>query len=105
MSNKTKIVLLGAGDGGLLTAKKLANKFKNDNQVEISLIDKKPYHTMRTELHEVVAERVSEDSIRINLKKVFAGRKVNVVLDKINDIDFNGKVLKSEKMNMNTTTW
>lgn len=97
MSKKTRIVLLGAGYGGLLTAKKLASKFKKDNQVEITLFDKNPYHTMRTELHEVVADRVSEDSIQINLKKIFAGRKVNVVLDKIKDIDFNDKVLKSEK--------
>ncbi|CAH2213380.1 NAD(P)/FAD-dependent oxidoreductase [Tepidibacter aestuarii] len=96
MSNKKRIVLLGAGYGGLLTAKKLANKLKNDNQVEITLIDKNPYHTMRTELHEVAAGRVSEESIRINLKKIFAGRKVNVVLDEINDIDFKEKVLKSK---------
>ncbi|MCM1991781.1 FAD-dependent oxidoreductase [Oceanirhabdus seepicola] len=96
MNKKKKIVLLGGGYGGLLTAKKLANKFKNDSNVEITLIDKNPYHTMRTELHEVVAERVSEESIRIDLKKIFAGRKVNVVLDHIKNIDFDKKVLKSE---------
>lgn len=96
MGSKKKIVLLGAGYGGILTAKKLANKFKRDNEVEITLIDKNPYHTMLTELHEVAANRVSEDSIRIDLKKVFAKRKVNIVLDEITDIDFNGQVLKSE---------
>ncbi|PAB59069.1 FAD-dependent oxidoreductase [Anaeromicrobium sediminis] len=97
MSNKKRILLLGAGYGGLLTAKKLGNKFKNDSEVEITLIDKNPYHTMRTELHEVAAGRVDEDSIRIDLKKVFAKRKVNVVLDEIMDMDFNKQVLKSEK--------
>ncbi|WBW97251.1 FAD-dependent oxidoreductase [Oceanirhabdus sp. W0125-5] len=96
MNNKKKIVLLGGGYGGLLTAKKLANKFKNDNDVEITLIDKNPYHTMRTELHEVVAERVAEESIKIDLKKIFAGRKVNVVLDHIKNIDFDNNVLKSD---------
>lgn len=96
MSSKKKIVLLGGGYGGILTAKKLANKFKKDNSVEITLIDKNPYHTMLTELHEVAAGRVPEDSIRIDLKKIFAKRKVNVALDEITDIDFNSKVLKSE---------
>jgi NADH:ubiquinone reductase (H+-translocating) len=97
MDNTKKIVVLGAGYGGILTAKKLAKKFKNDNSVEITLIDKNSYHTMLTELHEVSAGRVPEDSIRIDLKKVFAGRKVNVVLDEITEMDFKNQVLKSNK--------
>lgn len=97
MSNQQKIIVLGGGYGGVLTAKKLAKRFKKDEHIEITLIDKKPYHTMLTELHEVAAGRVEEDSIRIDLKKVFAGRKVNVVLDEITEIDFDKKMLKSEK--------
>lgn len=96
MSEKKRIAILGGGYGGVLTAKKLAKKFKKDDNVEITLIDKKPYHTLLTELHEVAAGRVSEDSIRIDLKKIFAKRKVNVVLDEITDLDFKNNVLKSE---------
>ncbi|WZL72294.1 FAD-dependent oxidoreductase [Clostridiaceae bacterium 35-E11] len=96
MSNQQKIIVLGGGYGGILTAKKLAKKFKKDEHIEITLIDKKPYHTMLTELHEVAAGRVEEDSIRIDLKKIFVGRKVNVVLDEITEIDFDKKLLKSE---------
>uniref|UniRef100_UPI000AE7F799 hypothetical protein n=1 Tax=Clostridium sp. NkU-1 TaxID=1095009 RepID=UPI000AE7F799 len=67
-----KIVVLGAGYAGILTAKKLEKKFrkmKMDNEVSISIIDRHPFHTMLTELHEVAAGRVEEDSIRISLKK------------------------------------
>lgn len=64
-----KIVILGGGYGGVLTAKKLAKKFKNDKDVEIKLIDRNPYHTLLTELHEVSANRAPEDSIKIDLKK------------------------------------
>ena len=85
------------GYAGVLTAKKLAKKFKKDQDVQISLIDKQSYHTMLTELHEVAAGRVDEESIRMDLKKIFAGRKVDVVLDEITSIDFEQKVLKSEK--------
>ncbi|SEU29851.1 NAD(P)/FAD-dependent oxidoreductase [Paenibacillus sp. NFR01] len=92
-----KIVILGGGYGGVLTAKKLAKKFKNDKEVEIKLIDKNPYHTLLTELHEVSANRAPEDSIKIDLKKIFAGLKVDVVLDEIKNIDFSGKKLASEK--------
>jgi len=89
MKDKRKnIVLLGGGYGGILTAKKLAKKFKKDEDVKITLIDKRPYHTMLTELHEVAAGRVEEDSIRIEFEKVFAKRKVDVVLDEINELDF-----------------
>jgi len=96
MSEKKRIAILGGGYGGVLTAKKLAKKFKKDEEVEITLIDQNPYHTLLTELHEVAAGRVSEDAIRIDYKKIFAKRKVKVVLDEITDLDFKNNVLKSK---------
>ncbi|MRN55449.1 FAD-dependent oxidoreductase [Paenibacillus monticola] len=92
-----KIVILGGGYGGVLTAKKLAKKFKNNKEIEIKLIDRNPYHTLLTELHEVAANRAPEDSIKIDLKKIFAGLKVDVVLDEVTNIDFKTKKLTSEK--------
>lgn len=93
-----QIVIIGAGYAGILTAKKLAKKFKRDQDVAITIIDRNPYHTMLTELHEVAANRVDEDSIKISLHKVFAGRKVTVKLDTVTSIDFNSKTVigKSE---------
>lgn len=91
-----KIVIVGAGYAGVLTAKKIAKKFKKDNNVLITIIDKNPFHTMLTELHEVAANRVDEDSIKMSLKKIFAGRKVNVVLDTVTKIDFADKVVKGK---------
>lgn len=89
---KSKIVIIGAGYSGILTAKKLAKKFEKNDNVSITIIDRNPFHTMLTELHEVAANRVDEDSIKISLNKVFAGRKVNVVLDTIESIDFNNHI-------------
>ncbi|OPA76960.1 6-phosphogluconate dehydrogenase [Paenibacillus selenitireducens] len=94
-----KIVVLGGGYGGVLTAKKLAKKFKKGSGVEIKLIDRKPYHTLLTELHEVAAGRVEEDSIKVDLKKIFAGRNVDVVLDDIANIDFDNNTLHSKGNN------
>ncbi len=93
-----RIVIVGAGYAGILTAKKIAKKVKKQkmNDVEITIIDKNPFHTMLTELHEVAAGRVDEDSIKISLKKVFAGRKVNVKLDTVKEIDFEGKTVLGE---------
>ncbi len=91
-----KVLVLGGGYAGVLTAKHIEKQVKKKklSDVEITLIDKNPYHTMLTELHEVAANRVEEDSIKMNLKKIFAGRNVNVVLDEVTTIDkANNKVV------------
>lgn len=86
-----KIVIVGAGYSGILAAKKLAKEFKKNQDVSITILDKNPFHTMLTELHEVAANRVDEESIKISLKKVFAGRKVQVKLDTIVSVAFDKK--------------
>lgn len=91
------IIILGAGYAGILTAKKLAKKIGKNEDVKISIIDKNSYHTMLTELHEVSANRVDEESVRISLKKIFAGRNVDVILDNISKIDFENKSLVGEE--------
>lgn len=95
-----RIIVLGGGYGGVLTAKKLAKKLKKQRDIRITLIDRKPYHTLLTELHEVAANRVEEDSIKIELTKIFAGfPNVDVVLDEITEVDLNEQVLRSQKTN------
>ncbi len=88
-----KIVIIGAGYGGVLTAKKLERKLKKYPEMSITLIDKNPYHTMLTELHEVAANRVPEDAIRISLGKIFAHRKVNVICNTVSSIDFDNRTV------------
>ncbi len=91
-----KIVILGAGYAGILCAKKLEKSLKKlrlADGVEISIIDRHPFHTMLTELHEAACHRVPEDSIKISLKKVFAGRKVKIVTDTIERADYKAKKL------------
>ena len=82
-----KIVILGAGYAGVHAAKKLAKKYKKNNNVEITLIDKNPFHTLMTELHEVAGGRVHPESVQIELSKIFARTKVNVVTDLIEKVE------------------
>lgn len=92
--------MLGGGYAGVLTAKHIEKqaKKKKITDLEVTLIDKNPYHTMLTELHEVAANRVDEDSIKMNLKKIFAGRNVNIVCDEISSIDKeNNKLVGKDK--------
>lgn len=99
MSKQKKIVVLGAGYAGVLIAKKIEKKLKKAKKldhVEITIIDKNPFHTMLTELHEVAAWRVDEENIRLDLKKIFAGRQVNVVQDHITLTDYDNHTLTGE---------
>lgn len=92
-----KVVIIGAGYAGVLTAKKLAKRVKKYKaDVQITLIDRNPFSTMLTELHEVAANRVDEDSITMSLERIFAKRDVNVVLDTVENIDFEGKKINGQ---------
>nr|WP_279625599.1 FAD-dependent oxidoreductase [Thermoanaerobacter wiegelii] len=88
MSSHKRIVVIGAGYGGVHAAKLLNKKFKNDSTVEITLIDKKPYHTLLTDLHEVAGSRIEPDSVRVYLHKIFANKKVKVITDEVEKIDY-----------------
>ena len=95
MSNKKKILVLGAGYGGVHSAKKLAKKYKKNDDVEITLIDKNTFHTLMTELHEVAGGRVHKESVQVDLTKIFARTKVNLVTDYIEKVDTDKKVVKT----------
>ncbi len=96
MDQKKRIVILGGGYGGVEAARKLYRKFGKDRNVELTFIDKNPYHTLMTELHEVAGARVEEDSVQIPFRKIFGGKRINFVIDRIQRIDFEKQVLRSD---------
>lgn len=91
-----RIVILGGGYAGVLTAKKLAKSLKK-REVEITLVDKNPFHTLLTELHEVAADRVEEDAVKVPFEKIFAGRKVRVAQDTVVNVDMEEKKLRGQR--------
>jgi len=91
-----RVLVLGAGYAGIEAALKLHKKSKKED-IEIILIDKNPYHTLLTELHEVAGNRISEDGIIVPLKDIFKYTKVSVVLDEIESINFESNQLISKK--------
>jgi NADH dehydrogenase len=93
---KKDIVLIGAGYAGVHAAKKLAKKFKKDDDVTITLIDRHSYHTMMTELHEVAAHRVEPDAIQFDLRRLFNRTKVKLVTDNVTHVDHDKKKVITE---------
>jgi NADH dehydrogenase len=82
------ILIIGGGYAGIAAAKKLDKQYKRNQDVTITLVDRNPFHTLMTELHEVAGYRVEPDSVRVPFTKIFGASKVNVVLDTITSIDF-----------------
>jgi NADH dehydrogenase len=92
---KKNIVIIGGGYGGIAAARELERIFRRDNGVQITLIDKRPFHTLMTELHEVAGFRVEPDSVRVPYSKVFGASKINVRTDTIKSVDFERRLAVS----------
>lgn len=60
----THIVLLGGGYGGLKIATELLKK-RTTEDVRLTLIDRTPYHTIKTEFHALAAGAVADRDLRI----------------------------------------
>ena len=96
MSTKTRIAILGGGYGGVEAAKHLHKNFKRDPNIEITLVDRNPYHTLMTELHEIAGSRTEPEAVQVSFRKIFAGTTVNVVIDEIQTVDFDNNVMVSD---------
>ncbi len=96
MNNSKHIVILGAGYAGVHAAKKLAKKYKKNDDIKITLIDKNPFHTLMTELHEVAGGRVHPESVQVELSKIFHRTKVNLVIDYITNVDIDNQTVTTK---------
>ena len=95
---KKQIVVLGGGYAGVHALKALHKAFKkHQDLVEIILIDKNRHHILMTELHEVAANRVSEESVKISFDRIFSGKMIKVVQDTITTIDFKKQILIGDR--------
>ncbi|MDT0162366.1 NAD(P)/FAD-dependent oxidoreductase [Bacillus sp. AG4(2022)] len=75
---KPKIVILGAGYGGLMVATRL-QKQVGVNEAEIVLVNKNDYHYETTWLHEASAGTLHHDRVRYDVKNVIDRNKIEFV--------------------------
>ncbi len=92
---RNHIVILGAGYAGIRTAKRLLRTMDSDTR--LTIIDRKNYHTLMTNLHEAASGRVHPDTIMIPLDRIFTDQKIEVVQDEVHFIDFQQRKLRGEK--------
>lgn len=94
MKDKTKIVIVGGGFGGVYTARGLSDMLSTD-QAEVTIINSNNYFLFTPLLHEVATGGLTPDSIVEPLREVFRGTAVSVVEDIATEIDTAQKTVKT----------
>jgi NADH:ubiquinone reductase (H+-translocating) len=92
---KPKIVILGAGYGGLLTTVRL-QKSLGVSEADIVLVNKNPYHYETTWLHEASAGTMHHDRVRYDIKDVIDRHKVDFIQDSVVEVKTEQKVVVLE---------
>ncbi|WP_028776842.1 NAD(P)/FAD-dependent oxidoreductase [Shimazuella kribbensis] len=81
-----KILILGAGYGGLMTAKGL-QKHLRPGEAEVTLVNQNSYHYITTKLHEPAAGTSHHDHARLAISSVIHPHRVNFIQDQVTSID------------------
>lgn len=91
-----KIVIVGAGYGGLMTTVRL-QKLIGVNEADIVLINKNDYHYETTWLHEASAGTLHHDRVRYDIRDVIDRSKVEFIQDSVVEINKDEKKVILEK--------
>lgn len=78
MSRIPRIVILGAGYGGIITATRLQKEL-NYNEADVTLVNKHDYHYMTTHLHMPAAGTDSAKNVKINILSLIDEFKIDFV--------------------------
>ncbi len=85
------IVIIGAGYGGVTAALRLSRLLRAMPQYRICLIDKNPFHTFKTQLHEAAVRRAE---VSVPIERIIKKTSINFIQEEVKAIDaINGKVV------------
>lgn len=88
--SKSKIVILGAGYGGLRTLRKLQ---QSNIDAEIVLVNKNDYHHETTWLHEAAAGTIEPEKLMYSIDKVVNKSKTTFIQDTVEKINKDEKTV------------
>jgi NADH:ubiquinone reductase (H+-translocating) len=97
--SKPKILILGGGYGGIMSAVRLQKELGSD-EAEVTLVNKHNYHYQTTWLHENAAGTLHHDKTRIMIDNIIDMNKVNFVQDTVVEIKKDDKrvVLENQEL-------
>jgi len=90
VSNRPRVVIVGAGFGGLAAAKRLAGK-----RVDVTLIDRRNHHVFQPLLYQVATAGLSPADIAGPIRGIFSrAPNIRVLLDEVTGVNvFDGEVV------------
>ena len=78
-----RLVVLGGGYGGLKIVSTMLEQWVPDD-VHITIIDKNPYHSLKTEFYTIAAGTVADNDVRREFPQ---DKHINYVFSEIEEID------------------
>ncbi|MFJ8063636.1 NAD(P)/FAD-dependent oxidoreductase [Psychrobacillus sp. NPDC096426] len=87
-----KIVILGAGYGGLLAALTV-RKYIDANEAEVTVVNQFPTHQIITELHRLAGGTASEKAVAFDLHKLFRNKDINLKIAKVESFSVDRKAV------------
>src|ERR1700746_2494698 len=92
-SEKPRVVIVGAGFGGLEAARLLAKQ-----PIQVTLIDRKNHHTFQPLLYQVATAGISPGEIAAPIRWIMRDRQnVEVLLGEVQEVDLARRVVKLEE--------
>ena len=89
---RPRVVIVGAGFGGLACAKKLSHK-----AVDVLVVDRQNFHLFTPMIYQVATALLSPANIAYPVRKIFKNaRNVHFQQSAVNGVDYEKKVLKTE---------
>lgn len=84
--SKPKIVILGAGYGGIMTGKKL-EKLLESGEADVTLINKHDYHYITTQLHKTGAGTAADRQIAMSIPELINPEKTRFIKASVKAVD------------------
>lgn len=90
-TNRGNVVVVGAGYGGITAILRLAKLFRLSSDSPLHLVDKNPFHTLKTRLHEAA---VHKREVTIDIGRIIGKQNILFHLGAISAIDPSSRVIR-----------
>lgn len=97
--DKKRIVILGGGYAGLMTAVNLQKKV-HSSRAEIYLVNKHDYHYFTTKVHEAGAGTITPESIKLPISELVDLKRVNFIQDEVVALDIERKMVTCKNQSL-----
>jgi len=90
-SDRKNIVVIGAGYGGITTALRASNLFRSSPVYRVVLVDRYPFHTLKTQLHEAA---VHKSEVTIDIGKIIRNHDITFQLGAVTALDLVSRTVR-----------